>query len=404
MTETIRARILIVDDERGPRESLRMILVPNHEVLCARNGSEALEVLATTPIDLVTLDLNMPGVKGDALMHTIRAEFPQVEIIVITGYGTLESAAEGVRAGVCDYLQKPFDVVQVTAAVNRALSRRRGRRRLVGFLETLGELLGRDRDVRVLLHELEANPLLREEVTELLESAGRAAREDGEGGRRTLELLELLAVTIESQVESMRGHARRASFYAGQLADRLGLGGQEVEELRIAAFLHDLGKIGIPSDLLLRPAALSMEEQALVHRHPEIGARLVQPIGVAPAVVSTIRHHHERWDGGGYPNGLGGEEIPLGARIIAVVDAFDAMSTDRPYRPALAPEAVRRELTTCAGTQFDPALAKEFLGMLDAGLCDGDLEAVADAISLAARPLGSGGAGRAVDATREDAR
>jgi putative nucleotidyltransferase with HDIG domain len=404
MTETVRARILIIDDEQGPRESLRMILSPSHEVLCARNGSEALEVLQTAPVDLVTLDLNMPGVKGDDLMHTIRAEFPEIEIIVITGYGTLESAAEGVRAGVCDYLQKPFDVVQVTAAVSRALSRRRGRRRLVTFMESLGDLVGRESDVRLVLQELSTSPDLRDEASELLESAGVAAREDGRAGQRTFELLELLAMTIESQVQTMRGHARRVSFYASLLAERIGLGVPETGQIRIAAFLHDLGKIGIPSGLLLRPEALDDEERALVQRHPEIGARLVQPVGIESCVVDAIRHHHERWDGGGYPNGLAGEQIPLLARLVAVTDAFDAMSSDRPYRRALDPESVRAELAACAGTQFDPTLAKEFLHLVDTGACDGDVEATAAPWALARHSPRSVESAQAADATGRDGR
>jgi response regulator RpfG family c-di-GMP phosphodiesterase len=383
--ETLRGRVLIVDDEAGPRESLRMILAPAHEVICARNGTEALEVLGTAPIDLVTLDLNMPGVKGDSLMHTIRAEFPEVEIIVITGYASVESAAQGLRLGVCDYLEKPFDVVQVTAAVSRALARRRGRRRLVSFLESLGDLVGRERDVRSVLAQIEGSALLREEVADLLETAGRAAREDG-SAPRTLELLELLAVTIEAQVQTLRGHARRVAFYAGLLAERLALPAREIEELRIAAFLHDLGKIGVPTDLLLRPAPLGPVELAIVQRHPEIGARLVQPVGVASDVVAAIRHHHERWDGGGYPGRLAGEAIPLGARIVALADAWDAMGSDRPYRPALSREAMRHELVSCAGTQFDPRLAKEFLGLVDSGACDGEVELVAAALGVAAGP------------------
>jgi putative nucleotidyltransferase with HDIG domain len=323
---------------------------------------------------------------------------------VITGYGTVESAAEGVRAGLCDYLQKPFDVVQVTAAVSRALSRRRGRRRLVTFMESLGDLVGRESDVRVVLQELSANPELRDEASDLLESAGLAAREDGRAGRRTFELLELLALTIESQVQTMRGHARRVSFYASLLAERIGLAIQEIEQLRIAGFLHDLGKIGIPSGLLLRPDALNAEERALVQRHPEIGARLVQPIGIASSVVDAIRHHHERWEGNGYPNGLAGEQIPLLARIVAVADAFDAMSSDRPYRRALDPEIVRAELEACAGTQFDPTLAKEFLHLVDAGACDGDAEATATPWALAQSASRSGGAGGAIDAATGEVR
>jgi putative two-component system response regulator len=395
---TIRSRILIVDDEKGPRESLRMILTPGHEVLCARDGSEALEVLETAPVDVVTLDLNMPGIKGEALMHTIRNEFPDIEVIVITGYGTLRSATEGLRVGICDYLAKPFDVVQVTAAVSRAVSRRRGRRRLVGFLEALGEVVGRERDVQTILSQVQASPA-RERVSELLEYAGSGFAGDAEPGHPAVEFLEVLAATIESQSPELRGHARRVACYAGLLAERSGLSGHELGRLRIAAFLHDLGKIGVPTDLINRPAALDPEEHVALRRHPEIGARLVQPLGIGGDIAGAIRHHHERWDGKGYPDGIAGARIPLLARIIAVADAYDAMTSPRPYRPALEPDAVRRELENCAGSQFDPDLAKAFLTLVETGGLDDDAQRVAEALSLT-RSLRSGGAGRAVDPFR----
>jgi DNA-binding NtrC family response regulator len=153
----VRANVLVVDDERGPRESLRMILSPTYAVTLVSNGAEALEVLHTSPVDVVTLDLAMPGLRGQELMRTIRLDFPDVEVIIITGHGNLDSATEAIRHGICDYLQKPFDVVQVTAAVYRALSRRRGRRRLVSFLEELGEVVGRDVHVADILDKVETD-------------------------------------------------------------------------------------------------------------------------------------------------------------------------------------------------------------------------------------------------------
>jgi len=145
----LRPSVLTVDDERGPRESLRMILEPSHRVLQAGCGSDALEILRTRAVDVVTLDLQMPGMRGDELICAVRREFPGVEVIVITGCGSAASAAEAVRQGICDYLQKPFDVVQVTAAVTRAVARRTARARLLRFLEDLGAVLGRDREVAV---------------------------------------------------------------------------------------------------------------------------------------------------------------------------------------------------------------------------------------------------------------
>ncbi len=375
-----RPTVLVVDDERGPRESLRMILEPAHRVLMAENGSEALELLRTVPIDLVTLDLNMPGVKGAELMSTIRREFAQAEVVVITGYGTVETAALGIRYGVSDYLQKPFDVVQVTGALQRALERRHGHRQLVTFLEALGSVVDRQRDVRSLLADVARSPRLRGTLGAVIERAGGTPR-GRDDSARTSAFLEVLAETIESQDRYMRGHARRVALYAGLLAERLCLSSKEQEHVRLAAFLHDLGKIGVPTDLLLRPGALDPTERAVVERHPEIGARLVEPLGIATGIAAPIRHHHEWWDGSGYPDGLHGDDIPLGARIIHVADAFDAMTCDRPYRRALPREVVLRELQRFAGVQFDPALAKEFLVLVEAGACDVDVELVADVVA-----------------------
>jgi putative nucleotidyltransferase with HDIG domain len=372
--------VLVVDDERGPRESLRMILEPAHRVLLATNGSEALEILRKNAVDVVSLDLNMPGLKGSELMSTLRSEFPQVEVVVITGYGTVETATLAVRHGVSDYLQKPFDVVQVTAAVDRALERRRAQRQLTAFLEALGNVLGRERDVRALLAEVARSPRLRGSVGEVMEHAGRQARAQ-ENESRTTAFLEVLAETIESQDRYMRGHARRVAFYAGLLAERVGLSIKEQEHVRISAFLHDLGKIGVPSELLRRPSGLEPSEREIVERHAEIGARLVEPLGIASAIAGAIRHHHEWWDGSGYPDGLHGDEIPLAARIVHLANAFDAMTCDRPYRRALPREVVHRELHRFAGVQFDPTLTKEFLALVESGACEVDLEVVAEAVA-----------------------
>lgn len=379
------ATILVVDDEVGPRESLRMILQPHHRVLFARDGSEALSLLASREIDLVTLDLNMPGIRGEELMATLRREHPQAEVIVVTGYGTVENAAEAVRSGVADYLQKPFDVVQVGGAVYRALGRRRGRRRLVRFLESLGEVVGHETHVERVLSGVERSPALGRRVGELLEQLAPAQRGEGAGSdrRRTVEFLEVLADTVETQSGFMRGHARRTAFYAALLADRLSLSAEEQEHVRIAGFLHDIGKVGVPTELLLRPGSLDPRERQLMERHPEMGARLVEPLGLPTEVVSAIRHHHEWWDGRGYGDGLFGEQIPLAARLVSLVDAYDAMSCDRPYRGALPPEMVRREIEHYSGLQFDPGLSKELLRLLETG--ELELDVLADAAEAGSR-------------------
>ncbi len=364
-----RPSVLIVDDERGPRESLRMILEPAHRVLQCSRGGEALELLRTRAVDVVTLDLHMPGMRGEELLRAVRREFPSVEVIVITGCGSVESAAEAVRQGICDYLQKPFDVIQVTAAVARALERRTARSRLARFLEELGHVVGRDREAQAVLDDVHASQRLRARLGEVFEArGGRDAR--AASAARSFEFLEVLAETIETKDRFMRGHARRVAFYSGLVGERLGLGAEERENLRISSFLHDLGKVGVPTDLLLRAGALEPGERRIVEEHPVIGARLLAPLDLPSGTALALRHHHEWWDGSGYPDGIAGERIPLAARVIGVADAFDAMTCDRPYRRALPREIVLSELRRYSGSQFDPEVARAFLTCFESGLCD----------------------------------
>ena len=384
-----RATVLVVDDERGPRESLRMILAPKHTVLQAGCGAEALEILRSNEVDLVTVDLNMPGMRGDELMRVIRSEFPHVEVIVITGCGSVESAAEGIRCGVSDYLQKPFDVVQVSASVLRALLRQRSRSRLLAFIDDLGTAAGNDPDVEVLLDSVQRSRRLKARLGGLFDQrdARGASRGQGLDPERTIEFVEVLAETIETTDPFMRGHARRVAYYSSLLAHRLCLSAEDHEHLRIGAFLHDLGKVGIPTELLLRPRELEPEEIAVVQTHPEIGARLIRPLAIPAAIAAAIRHHHEWWDGSGYPDGLAQEDIPLSARIIGVADTFDAMSSERPYRPALERSEALARLCRHAGHQFDPDLVKEFLAILEMGADSADSELVAELVSDVGRNL-----------------
>jgi response regulator RpfG family c-di-GMP phosphodiesterase len=387
-----RTTVLVVDDEYGPRESLRMILAPSYRVLQAASGAEAVDIMRTNDVDLVTIDLNMPGMRGEELMRVIRTEFPHVEIIVITGCGSIESAADGIRFGICDYLQKPFDVVQVTAAVMRAVARHTARARLIGFLDELGKVVGHERDAHAILDDVQRSQKLKSRLGGIFEEGGDRVAVAGGGldPAQTIELLEVLAETIESKDQFMRGHARRVAFFASLLAQRLCLSAEEHQRVRIAAFLHDLGKVGVPTELLLRPDELDAAERARIEMHPAIGARLIQPLDLPATITSAIRHHHEWWDGSGYPDGLSGDEIPLAARIIGVADAVDAMSSDRPYRKALRRDLVLDGLRRFSGVQFDPNLAKEFLAILETGVCDMEPEllaaVVADVRQTAADP------------------
>ncbi len=313
-------RVLVIDAEKGSREALRLALMGEHPVWTAADAPRARMQLAARSPEVAILDPALAG--GEALLAELRAEHPQTALILVTGRASLAGATRALRHDAVDYLAKPWDLVELRAAMTRALARRRPDR----------------------------------------------AR-----------LLELLTATVEAQHPSFAGHARRTAVVAGLLAERLGLRVQESEHVRLAALLHDVGKVGVPGELLLRPGALAPDERARVDEHAAIGARLVAPLGLDPAVGDAVRHHHERWDGAGHPGGLAGEAIPLTARILALADAFDAMSSDRPYRRALAPDRVRIEIERCAGSQFDPALAKEFLWMLEATLTAPEL--LADAVA-----------------------
>jgi putative nucleotidyltransferase with HDIG domain len=369
--------VLIVDDERGPRESLRMILAGNHRVLTAENGARALEILRTESIDLVTVDLNMPGMKGDELMRTVRAEFPQIELIIITGCGSIESAVEGLRHGVFDYLTKPFDVVQVMASVERAMTRRASRGRMVSFLENISRVLGADRETATVIAELEASGVAQERLRRLLEEPvlGGPTGRPRMGSPRTIEFLEVLAETIESRDIFMRGHARRVAFYAGLAAERLLFSRQDRENVRIAAFLHDIGKVGAPSDMLAGKVMPEPQRLESIQGHSAIGERLLRPLGLSDEITIAVRHHHERFDGAGYPDGLSGEDIPLYARVIAIADSLDAMTCDRPYRAARTRDEACAELRKEAGAQFDANLVEIFVQLIESGASDSIAEA-----------------------------
>ena len=361
-TSTQRGVVLVVDDERGPRESLRMILSSGHEVVTAEGVNGALDILRSRAVDLVTVDLNMPGIKGDKLVGIIRQEFPEIEIIIITGFATVDAAVRGIRSGVSDFITKPFDVVQVNAAVASALHRQQGRRRLVRFLEGLGNVVGRERTAEDILSDLENNKELQTRLHTLLEDPRiePTANFEQAADSPTIKFLELLADTISSRDPAMRGHARRISFYAGLIADCMKLDSTLREHTRVAGFLHDIGKVGLSPDVMPFGEPLDPVQRDAVEEHPAIGERLLQPLSLPKTITDAVRHHHERWDGTGYPDGLRAEDTPLLARIIAVADAFDAIVGRRPEAPEDGRRIALSELRKGAGSQFDAQIVGVF--------------------------------------------
>lgn len=357
-----QATVLVVDDELGPRESLRMILKPSYEVLTADSGAKALEVVRERPVDLVTLDLKMPGLSGNEVLEGIKAFDPRIEVVIITGYGSLKSATEAIRHGVADYIAKPFNVAEIVSVVDRTVARREQALRAEALLKGLdaddGSASGRGAAGR----QFPGFAALRQRLAGMI---GRDGRASGVPVVDQLEFVKVLAGALESKDAYTHGHSQRVAHYAAILGQDLGLSDRELRELQIASFLHDIGKVGVCEQYIRKQGRLTSEEWAVVRGHPEKGAELIGPLRFGQAIVSAVRHHHERVDGRGFPDRLGGADLSVNARIVCIADAYDAMTSDRPYRRALGRDAARQELNRCAGTQFDLDYVERFLGLLD---------------------------------------
>lgn len=355
-----QATILVVDDELGPRESLRMILKPSYEVLTAETGAKALEFVRSTRVDVVTLDLKMPGLSGTEVMEAVKGLDPRIEVIIITGYGSLKSATEAIRHGVADYIAKPFNVAEILSVVDRAVTRRDQALKADALLRGLdADALAAGAEERRLVSGFAA---LRQRLRGLVQ------REPGQPPAPpidSLEFVKVLAAALESKDAYTHGHSQRVAHYAAILGQELGLGDRELRDLQIASFLHDIGKVGVCEQYIKKQGRLTPEEWAVVRGHPEKGAELIGPLRLGPAILSAVRHHHERVDGRGFPDRLGGSDLSVTARIVCIADAYDAMTSHRPYRRALTRDAARQELKRCAGTQFDLEYVERFLRLLD---------------------------------------
>jgi len=357
--------ILVVDDEVGPRESLRMILKPIYEVHTATSGQEALEFIKDEKIDLVTLDLKMPGISGIEVLREIKKVHDDIEVVIITGYGTLTNAIEAIRYGAVDFISKPFNVAEIIAIVSKSVERRNFNLKIKNLIQKIKglRLLGEDGQGEALadLGGIVDRPFRANEIErELKESI-----QDLENFRMQkvsvnyLDFLKVLIYILESKEPYTHGHSERVSHYSEIIAQDLFLSPQEKEDLQIATLLHDIGKIGL-SNRLLKKNGLSQNDSLEIRLHPVKGVHLIEPLAFSHAITSAILHHHERWDGTGYPDGLSGEKIPLLARVIALADSYDAMVSDRPYRQGLSIKRVQEEIEKNAGVQFDPHMVSLF--------------------------------------------
>lgn len=354
--------ILIVDDEIGPRESLRMILKPSYNVYIAENGQKALEIVKNNEIDIVTLDLRMPGLNGDEVLRTIKKINSDIEVIIITGNSSVKSAIDAIHWGVYEYITKPFNVGEIISVIRKAAERRSVNMQLKLFLGRIKELepnyQGSEDDFNIFKSKDASSQL-----KDLLISESNSRRTDTAD---FIEFVKVLSCTFESHNPYVEGHSGRVSFYADIISAEYGFSEKENNEIKIAAFLHDIGKIGI-DDCYLKDSSLTDDDWKLIKQHPERGCELIEPLKLSPFISEIVLHHHERIDGKGYPDGLMREEISVASRITAIADALEAMTSDRPYRKAFSKDGVIRRLKINAGTQFDTKLTNLLLGLIDDG-------------------------------------
>ena len=324
------ARILVVDDEQSIARMVdRRLRRDGHHCVLASSGEEALQRLEHDTFDLVVTDVFMPGMTGLELVGRLKSHDPNLQVIVMTAQTEVETAVEALRLNADDYLLKPFDLEQLAHSVGRSIEHRR--------LQLENQEYRRNLENRVQVQ------------AERLESLYLAG-------------IRSLVTALEAKDARTRGHSDRVTRYAGEIAR--GITGVDLPSLAAGSQLHDIGKIGTRDDVLTKPGALTRAEREHIQEHPLIGVRILTPVLDDPIAIAIVRNHHERWDGAGYPDRLAEQEIPVAARIVAVADTLDAITSPRAYRPARSWDAALAEIGAASGTQFDPMIVDACLTML----------------------------------------
>ncbi len=329
-----REKVLIVDDDAAVRELVADLLGGEYACTTAASAEEALARCRDTEYDLVLSDIVMGGMGGLDLVPRVLELAPDTVVVMISGVQTVEGAIRAMRSGAFDYVVKPFDIDHFEAAVRRALEHR--------------SLLLAKRGYESHLEAL---------VAQRAEELSRAC-DALEGAYRTT--LKALTAALETRDHETHGHSERVVNFSLRLGREMGLDDEQMRSLEFGSLLHDIGKIGVPDAILRKPARLTEEEWLKMRQHPLHGSAILKGIGFLEGAARVVAQHHEKWDGGGYPLGLRREEIDLNARIFAVADAFDAMTSDRVYRRGRSYEEAVQELARCAGTHFDPRVVEAF--------------------------------------------
>jgi len=331
-------RVLAVDDELAASKLIALMLSsPAFHCTTASSGEEALVALQGERFDAVISDLQMPGISGLELLTQVRRSYPHMAFLVTTGVDDLEVGVQAMRCGADDYLVKPLRESAILVSLESALHKRQLEQEVENYRQHLEEMVvERTGRLHAALHQLENN----------YEST-----------------LQALGAAIDLRDSETAGHSRRVCRYSLEIARAIGWSEKQLENLARGAYLHDIGKLGIPDRILLKPGLLSVEERKLMQRHVQIGFDVVKDIAFLSEASEIVLMHHERYDGGGYPRGFQGSEILLGARIFAIADTLDAITSDRPYRRASAFESAREIIRQCSGSQFDPLVVDVFLNV-----------------------------------------
>jgi response regulator RpfG family c-di-GMP phosphodiesterase len=340
LTHPLNLRVLIVDDEAASRKMLAIVLA-QIGICCtqAAGGEEALRLLKAQQLDAVISDLRMPGMSGMELLQEVRRLYPHTVFLVVTGTDDIQVGIRAMQQGADDYLVKPFQVDAgiVAASLSRALDKKRLEQEVENYRRHLEEMVA------------EQTQQLREALSQIERSYDHT--------------LEVLGAAIDLRDSPTSGHSRRVFLYSIEIAKSLGGLEHQLRNIAMGAWLHDIGKLAISDAILLKPGPLTAEEGSVMQQHAKIGYDLVKGIPFLADAAEIIFAHHERGDGSGYPRGLLAEQIPVGARIFAVADTFDAMTSDRPYRRALPFDVSREVIERGAGKAFDQQVADIFLSI-----------------------------------------
>lgn len=326
--------VMVIDDDLVNVKAVTYMLSEEYNVVAARSGKEAFDLLNKENVDLILLDVHMPEMDGHEIIRELKSneEWMEIPVIFLTSDIDNNTEIQGFNEGAIDFIRKPFRKGVTIQRIRRILE----------------------------LSYLQKNLKLEvEKQTEVAENRRKSME------RLSLQMVQALANTIDAKDSYTNGHSTRVARYSVMIARRMGYTEEKLEHLYYAAILHDIGKIGIPREIINKPSRLTDEEYEIIKTHPAIGENILKEITEIPDIAIGARWHHERYDGKGYPDGLKGIEIPKLARIIGVADAYDAMTSKRSYRDILSQETVRSEIEKCKGTQFDPVMAEIMLELMD---------------------------------------